>query len=73
MVLAELDDVAAELRATAEVIDESPERLNAVRGRRQLLSDLRRKYGADLGTVMVFHREASERLDELEGFEQRAF
>lgn len=70
--LAELDDVVVELRDTAEAIDESPERLDAVRVRRQLLSDLRRKYGADLDAVIEFHREASERLDELERFDQRA-
>ena len=32
-----------------------PERLAAIRERRQLLHDLRRKYGDDLGDVMAFH------------------
>ncbi len=71
-VLAELDDVIAELRDIAEAIDESPERLEAVRARRQVLSDLRRKYGADLDAVIAFHHEAGERLDELARFDQRA-
>ena len=67
-----LDDVAGDLRDLADSIDESPERLEEVRVRRQLLADLRRKYGADLEAVMVFHAEAAERLAELERFDQRA-
>ncbi len=70
--LAELDDVVGELRDTAEAIDESPERLDQVRARRQLLRDLRRKYGADLAAVIAFQRETTDRLDELERFDQRA-
>ncbi len=47
--LSEVDDVVAEVRRTAESIDESPERLEAIRERRQLLKNLCRKYGDDLG------------------------
>ncbi len=71
-VSAELDDVAAELRAQAESIDEDPERLAAIRVRRQLLVDLRRKYGDDLAEVMAFHAETEQRLRELEGYDARA-
>jgi DNA repair protein RecN (Recombination protein N) len=69
---AELDDVVAELRADAEAIDEDPERLAAIRERRQLLKDLRRKYGDDLAEVLDYHAEVARRLDELERYEQRA-
>ena len=41
---AELDDVSAQLRVTAEGIEENPQRLDAIRQRRPLLVDLRRKY-----------------------------
>ena len=71
-VLAELDDVSASTRDLADEIDESPDRLDAVRERRQVLADLRRKYGDDLAAVMVFHAEAEDRLRELEGYEERA-
>jgi DNA repair protein RecN (Recombination protein N) len=71
-VAAELDDVATELRGQSESIEEDPERLAEVQQRRQLLSDLRRKYGDDLAEVMTFHAEARQRLDELERYEQRA-
>ena len=71
-VLAELDDVVADIRADGESIDEAPERLAAIRERRQLLKNLRRKYGDDLASVMAFHSETAERLRELEQYDQRA-
>ena len=71
-VLAELDDVVAGVREVADSIDESPDRLDEVRLRRQLLVDLRRKYGDDLEAVMSFHAESEDRLRELESYEQRA-
>ena len=71
-VLAELDDVIPTVRDLADSIDESPERLDAVRERRQLLADLRRKYGDDLAAVMAYHAETEDRLRELESYDQRA-
>jgi DNA repair protein RecN (Recombination protein N) len=69
---AEIADIAAELRATAEAIDEDPRRLAEVRERRQLLRDVRRKYGDTLADVVEFHRDAAARLSELESYEARA-
>ncbi len=71
-VLAEVDDLVAELRDIADGIDESPGRLAELRERRQALKDLQRKYGADLAAVMTFHAEADDRLRELERFDERA-
>ena len=71
-VLAEVDDVIAITRDLADSIDESPDRLDAVRERRQLLVDLRRKYGDDLAAVMEYHAQASDRLIQLESYDQRA-
>ena len=70
--LAELDDVVADIRTDGEAIDEAPDRLAAIRERRQLLKNLRRKYGDDLASVMAFHVETADRLRELEHFDQRA-
>jgi DNA repair protein RecN (Recombination protein N) len=70
--VAELDDVGLELRVVSESIDEDPERLTVLRQRRQLLRDLRRKYGDDLAEVMAFHAEAEQRLRELEQYDRRA-
>ena len=71
-IAAELGDIASELRATAEGIDEDPQRLVEIRERRQLLRDLRRKYGDTLAEVIEFHIEIAARLDELVGYEDRA-
>src|SRR5262245_49578228 len=57
-VAADLADAADELRAVGERIEDDPERLAAVRERRQLLHDLRRKYGETLADVISYHDEA---------------
>jgi DNA repair protein RecN (Recombination protein N) len=71
-VAAEITDVAAELRATGEAIDEDPERLTHIRERRQLLRDLRRKYGDTLADVMDEAERLRARLAELESHDERA-
>ena len=69
---AELSDVAGELRAAGEAIDEDPERLDQVRARRQLLHDLRRKYGETLADVLAEGDRLRARLAELEDHDRRA-
>ncbi len=69
---AELSDVASELRDAAELLESDPARLDAVRERRQLLRDLRRKYGDTLAEVLEFADEAQARLAHLEQLEGRA-
>ena len=68
----EVQDVAAQLRDTAESIDENPERLEEIRVRRQLLVDLRRKYGEAISEVISYGHDARRRLEELESLEARA-
>ncbi len=63
---AELADVASEVRAVGDSIEDDPERLAEVQERRRLLHELRRKYGEHLLAVMDFHAEASARLAQLE-------
>jgi len=69
---AELGDVAADLRATGEAIDDDPQRLAWIRDRRQLLHDLRRKYGETLEEVIRFAEEARFRLADLLDHDRRA-
>jgi DNA repair protein RecN (Recombination protein N) len=69
---AEVADVAAELRTAGETIDEDPERLEAVRQRRHLLRELRRKYGETLDDVIAEGDRLRARLAELEGHDARA-
>ncbi|MGO8863259.1 MAG: DNA repair protein RecN [Acidimicrobiales bacterium] len=68
----DLADVGRGLRDVVEGWEDDPDRLAAVQERRRLLSDLRRKYGADLHDVMAFGQAAATRLDELDNAEGRA-
>ncbi len=81
--LAELADVAADLRMTGEQLEDDPERLDSLRQRRQLLVDLRRKYGtasrtggvAGLGTlddVILYLEDCHKRAAALEDHDSRA-
>lgn len=69
---AEIADVAAELRARAETIEDDPARLAEIRRRRQVLADLRRKYGDTLAEVLAYGDEVRARLAELESHDQKA-
>jgi DNA repair protein RecN (Recombination protein N) len=71
-VAADLADTGDEMRAVGERIEDDPERLTAVRERRQLLHDLRRKYGETIADVLRYLDEARTRLAELESYETRA-
>ncbi|NNE74480.1 MAG: DNA repair protein RecN [Acidimicrobiales bacterium] len=70
--LAELDDVRAALRATTESLEDDPGQLAEVRARRQLLRELMRKYGSDLGEVITYQATAEARLADLESHDDRA-
>ncbi len=69
---AELADSTSELREIGEGIEEDPDLLMQVRQRRQMLRDLRRKYGESLTDVIAFHLEIKDRLAELESYDSRA-
>ncbi len=67
---AELADAASELRRDAESLEEDPERLALVRGRRELLHRLIRKHGGDLAAVLSAGAAAAVRIAELEGADE---
>jgi DNA repair protein RecN (Recombination protein N) len=69
---AEVTDLAADLRAGGEAIDEDPARLDVVRERRHLLRELRRKYGDTLADVIAEGGRLRARLAELEDHDRRA-
>jgi DNA repair protein RecN (Recombination protein N) len=62
----ELADMTSELRAAGETIEDDPERLQAIRDRRKLLHDLRRKYGETLGDILAFRDTVATRIADLE-------
>lgn len=70
--VAEVADLSTELRRATESIGENPARFAEVRQRREMLVDLRRKYGETVAEVMEFHRDLSVRLAELEDFDRLA-
>ena len=69
---AELADLGRELRVAEETVALDPARLDEIRARRQLLRDLRRKYGETLADVAEYAADARRRYDELGGYEERA-
>ncbi len=71
-IMADVADVAAELREVVETWEDDPARLEEVRARRQLLFELKRKYGDTLDEVIAFARDGRVRLGELAGAEARA-
>ena len=70
-VAAEVSELGHDLRAFTERLEEDPERLAEIRERRQLLRDMRRKYGDTLADVIAFQSEAEDRLAELESYDHR--
>ncbi len=69
---AELADAGTEARTLAENLEDDPERLAEIGSRRQLLGELRRKYGATLADVIAFREETRARVAELESHDARA-
>ena len=69
--LAEAEDISHSVRAGAEGAENDPERLEAIRVRRQALRDLMRKYGDTLADVIAFGSEARTRLNELSSYAER--
>ena len=71
-VSSEVADIARELLDSAEALEQDPERLAEVVGRRAMLRELRRKYagaGGALEDVLAFQMRAGERLEDLEDLE----
>ena len=65
-------DAADDMRRMLDDAEEDPQRLAALVERRQMLFDLRRKYGETVAAVVAFADEAAQRLAELESWEERA-
>ncbi|MER6519611.1 MULTISPECIES: DNA repair protein RecN [unclassified Streptomyces] len=66
-----LADVAGELAGYADDLDADPLRLAAVEERRAALTQLTRKYGDSIDSVLEWAEQGSERLLELDGDDER--
>jgi DNA repair protein RecN (Recombination protein N) len=69
---ADAADVASELRHVVDTWEADPQRLAAVRTRRNLLHELSRKYGEGIDGVLAYAGEVRQRVTDLESVEVRA-
>lgn len=70
-IIAQVDDVAREVKHYREAIQYSPRRLNAVEERLDLIKRLKRKYGATIADVMAFGERAAQELASIEHASER--
>ena len=69
--VAEVADIAAEVRRYGEDIEADPRELAGLESRSDLLADLRRKYGSTLADVMSYCERARSELDDVSSREER--
>ncbi len=67
----ELEDVGEELRRYRDQVENDPDRLRAIEERLDLLTRLRRKYGATLEDVIAFGEQARASLFDAENLDDR--
>lgn len=67
-----VQDAAADLRAYRDRVEFNPERLNEVQERLHLVRTLKRKYGDTIEAVLEYLREVTEKMERLQGGEERA-
>ncbi|GIV15797.1 MAG: DNA repair protein RecN [Armatimonadota bacterium] len=65
-------DASAELRAYRDRVEFNPERLSEVQDRLHLIRTLKRKYGDTVEAVLDYLREVTEKMERLQGGEERA-
>ncbi|MBQ7060970.1 MAG: DNA repair protein RecN [Clostridia bacterium] len=66
----ELEDAAYQLRDLSGSFEYSPERLNELEHRLDLITSLKRKYGGSVEAVLAFKDKAQAELDELTGADE---
>jgi len=67
-----VQDAAADLRAYRDRVEFNPDRLNEVQDRLHLIRTLKRKYGDTVEAVLDYLREVTEKMERLQGGEERA-
>ena len=67
----QMDDLARTLRSYRDGIVYSPDRLQELEGRLDLIRDLKRKYGSTIEEILAFAEKASEDLEKLSHSEER--
>jgi DNA repair protein RecN (Recombination protein N) len=64
--LEELSDISSELHDYLETVEFNPKRLDLVEDRINLIQNLKRKYGKDIPSVLLFVEQAKIQLDSVE-------
>ncbi|MER3473376.1 MAG: DNA repair protein RecN [Armatimonadota bacterium] len=67
-----VQDTASELRAYRDHVEFNPERLGEVQERLHLIRTLKRKYGDTVAAVLDYLRDITEKMQRLQGGEERA-
>lgn len=67
-----VQDASADLRAYRDRVEFNPERLSEVQDRLHLIRTLKRKYGDTVEAVLDYLREVTEKMERLQGGEERA-
>lgn len=66
-----LEETSYFLRDYKDTLNFSPDRLNGIQARLELIRNLQRKYGADIDAVLAFKERAVSQLEELEHSEEK--
>ncbi len=68
----EIEDIATTLRSFSDTGEGDPTvRLDRIEGRLDMINKLKRKYGADIAGILKFRDDAADKLEKLEGAEER--
>ncbi len=67
-----VQDAAGELRAYRDRVEFNPDRLNEVQERLHIIRTLKRKYGDTVEAVLDYLREVTDKMERLQGGEERA-
>ncbi len=69
--MSQVEELARALRSYRDGIEYSPERLQEIEGRLDLINSLKRKYGGSIGEILAFGETASQDLENLDHTEER--
>lgn len=61
----QLQDTSTEIKRILDQLEFDPERLNEIEQRLALLQSLKRKYGASVEDILLYHEEQADELDKL--------
>ncbi len=67
----QLQDVASEIKRLIDHMEFDPSRLNEIEQRLALIQSLKRKYGASVEDILIYHEEQVDELDKLVNRDQR--